>query len=75
MCVVRINSHFQGPKPACISFALVTFKPNARSNWYTHLLGQILFFTQDSGWVKKWDKEKKIIQQGDIVWIPENIKH
>lgn len=72
---VRIDSHFQAPNPARIGGALVTFEPNARTNWHTHPLGQTLFITQGSGWVQEWGKEKQLIQQGDIVWIPENIKH
>lgn len=72
---VRVDSLFQAPNPARVGGALVTFEPSARTNWHTHPLGQTLFVTQGTGWIQEWGKEKQLIKQGDIVWIPEKIKH
>jgi quercetin dioxygenase-like cupin family protein len=39
---VRIDQPFQGTDPACVSGAIVTFEPGARTAWHTHPLGQTL---------------------------------
>lgn len=72
---VRIDAPFQATEPARVGGATVTFEPGARTAWHTHPLGQTLIVTQGRGWVQKWGHEVEEIHQGDIVWIPEGVKH
>lgn len=72
---VRIDAPFQATEPARVSGATVTFEPGARTAWHTHPLGQTLIVTQGRGWIQKWDHEVEEIHPGDIVWIPEGVKH
>lgn len=72
---VRIDSPFQAPEPARVGGATVTFEPGARTAWHTHLLGQTLIITQGRGWLQKWGEEIVEMNQGDIVWIPPDVKH
>ncbi len=72
---VRIDGLFQAEDPACVGGATVTFEPGARTAWHTHPLGQTLIVTQGRGWVQELGKEIQEISPGDIVWIPEGVKH
>lgn len=72
---VRIDSPFQATEPARIGGATVTFEPGARTAWHTHPLGQTLIITQGRGWLQKWGEEIVEMNQGDIVWIPPEVKH
>lgn len=55
--------------------AIVTFEPGARNAWHTHPLGQTLIVTHGRGWLQEWGSEIREINQGDIVWIPQGVKH
>ncbi|MGY2909903.1 quercetin dioxygenase-like cupin family protein [Ewingella americana] len=66
---------FQATEPARVGGATVTFEPGARTAWHTHPLGQTLIVTQGRGWVQKWGHEVEEIHPGDIIWIPEGVKH
>ncbi|ACT13940.1 MULTISPECIES: cupin domain-containing protein [Pectobacterium] len=72
---VRIDAPFQSTAPARVGGATVTFEPGAHTAWHTHPLGQTLIVTQGRGWLQEWGGEVQEINQGDIVWIPEGIKH
>lgn len=72
---VRIDGLFQAEDPARVGGATVTFEPGARTAWHTHPLGQTLIVTQGRGWVQELGKEIQEISPGDIVWIPEGVKH
>ncbi len=72
---VRVDPLFQAASPARASGAIVTFEAGARSAWHTHPLGQVLIVTAGSGWVQPWGGPKQEIQQGDVVWIPPDLKH
>ncbi|KHT42435.1 germin [Pectobacterium brasiliense] len=72
---VRIDAPFQSTAPARVGGATVTFEPGARTAWHTHPLGQTLIVTQGRGWLQEWGDEIQEINQGDIVWIPEGVKH
>ncbi len=72
---VRIDAPFAGSEPARVGGATVTFEPGARTAWHTHPLGQTLIVTQGRGWIQLWGKEIQEMNQGDIVWIPEDVKH
>lgn len=72
---VRIDTPFAGSEPARVGGATVTFEPGARTAWHTHPLGQTLIVTQGRGWIQVWGDEIQEMNQGDIVWIPEDVKH
>lgn len=72
---VRIDSPFSGTEPARVGGAIVTFEPGARTAWHTHPLGQTLIVTQGRGWIQKEGGAIEEMNQGDIVWIPEGVKH
>lgn len=58
-----------------VSGGHVTFAPGARSAWHTHPVGQVLVVTSGKGWVQAWGAAKRVIQSGDVVWIPPGVKH
>ena len=72
---VRLDPLNSAPAPARVVAASVTFEPGARTNWHTHPLGQTLIVTQGRGWIQLWGEEIQEMNQGDIVWIPEDVKH
>jgi quercetin dioxygenase-like cupin family protein len=72
---VRIDSPFSAEAPARVGGATVTFEPGARTAWHTHPLGQTLIITQGKGWIQCEGEEIQEMNQGDIVWIPEEVKH
>jgi len=57
------------------STGLVTFAPGARTVWHTHPAGQMLIVTAGQGWVQEDGKERRVINPGDVVWIPAGVKH
>lgn len=72
---VRIDAPFSGSEDARIGGATVTFEPGARTAWHTHPLGQTLIVTQGRGLLQEVGSEIREINQGDIVWIPQGVKH
>ena len=57
----------------------VTFEPKCRNNWHIHHAkkggGQILVCVAGRGWYQEWGKEPKEMHPGDVVNIPEGVKH
>ncbi|ORM69826.1 (R)-mandelonitrile lyase [Pantoea rwandensis] len=72
---VRIDAPFQADAPARVGGATVTFEPGARTAWHTHPLGQTLIVVQGQGWIQCEGEAIQVMNQGDIVWIPEGVKH
>jgi quercetin dioxygenase-like cupin family protein len=72
---VRVDGPFKGTEPARVSGAGVTFEPGARTAWHTHPLGQTLIVTAGRGWVQEAGQPARLIQPGDTVWIPPNVRH
>jgi quercetin dioxygenase-like cupin family protein len=72
---VRIDRPFQGTDPACVSGAIVTFEPGARTAWHTHPLGQTLIVTFGAGWVQREGGPVEEIRPGDVIWFPAGEKH
>lgn len=58
-----------------VNSGIVTFEPRARTNWHSHTNGQILFVTEGIGYYQEQDKPIQLIQKGDVVKIPKNVKH
>jgi quercetin dioxygenase-like cupin family protein len=57
------------------STGLVNFAPGARTVWHTHPAGQMLIVTSGQGWVQEEGKDRRVINPGDVVWIPAGMKH
>jgi quercetin dioxygenase-like cupin family protein len=72
---VRLDSPFSTDAPARVGGAIVTFEPGARTAWHTHPLGQTLIVTHGKGWIQCEGEDIQEMHQGDIVWIPAEIKH
>ena len=57
----------------------VTFEPKCRNNWHIHHAkmggGQILVCVAGRGWYQEWGKEPIEMNPGDVVNIPEGVKH
>lgn len=63
------------PEPARIRCARVSFEPGARTAWHTHPLGQTLYVLSGCGRAQVWGEPVRVIQAGDVVWIPPGEKH
>lgn len=57
------------------SAGAVTFEKGARTNWHTHPKGQVLIVIEGSGFYQEKGKPALAIRKGDVVNIPENVKH
>ena len=53
----------------------VVFEPGARNNWHTHPGGQILIVTHGTGYYQEVGKPIQLLQAGDVVNIPPELKH
>lgn len=57
----------------------VTFEPACRNNWHIHHAdkngGQILLCTYGRGWYQEWGKPARELHEGDVVLIPQGVKH
>ena len=62
-----------------ISIANVTFEPGCRNNWHIHHAtsggGQILICVEGQGWYQEEGKPAQLLNVGDVVTIPANVKH
>ena len=56
--------------------ANVTFEPGCRNNWHIHHKGiQVLICVGGTGWYQEWGKDAQMLKPGDVVEIPEGVKH
>ena len=54
----------------------VTFEPGCRNNWHIHHgARQILICVSGRGWYQEWGKPAIPLKVGDIIDIPEGVKH
>lgn len=57
----------------------VTFEPGCRNNWHIHHAkkggGQILICIGGRGYYQEWGKEAQVLNPGDVVNIPPEVKH
>jgi quercetin dioxygenase-like cupin family protein len=53
----------------------VTFEPGARTHWHSHPGGQILLVTGGKGYSQEEGKPARPLHPGDVVTIPQNVKH
>ena len=54
----------------------VTFEPGCRNNWHIHHgARQILICVSGRGWYQEWGKPAIALNPGDVIDIPEGVKH
>lgn len=70
-----ISALYQPTDITRASTGLVNFAPGARTVWQTHPAGQMLIVTAGRGWVQEDGKARRVINPGDVVWIPAGVKH
>lgn len=59
-----------------VPVANVTFEPGCRNNWHIHHKGiQVLICVGGTGWYQEWGKPARRLNPGDVVEIPEGMKH
>ncbi len=50
-----------------VSISRVGFEPGARTNWHTHIPGQVLIIEEGVAYYQELGQEKKVLKAGDIV--------
>jgi quercetin dioxygenase-like cupin family protein len=55
--------------------ANVVFEQGARNNWHTHPGGQVLIVTEGEGYYQEKGKPAQLLQKGEVVNIPPDVKH
>ncbi len=59
-----------------LPFSNVTFEPSCRNNWHIHHgAHQILICVSGKGWYQEWGKPAIALNPGDVIDIPEGVKH
>ncbi|MGM9802789.1 MAG: carboxymuconolactone decarboxylase family protein [Muribaculaceae bacterium] len=57
-------------------YSNVTFEPGCRNNWHIHHgAHQILICVSGKGWYQEWGKPAIALYPGDVIDIPEGVKH
>lgn len=78
------NSHLAPIAPKNLSadektiqgYSNVTFEPGCRNNWHIHHgAHQILICVSGKGWYQEWGKPAISLKAGDIIDIPDGVKH
>ncbi|MGN0086219.1 MAG: carboxymuconolactone decarboxylase family protein [Alloprevotella sp.] len=58
------------------AYSNVTFEPGCRNNWHIHRgARQILICVSGRGWYQEWGKPAIALRPGDVIDIPEGVKH
>ncbi len=70
------KSYLQPLTQKGVGIANVTFEPGCRNNWHIHHKGgQILLVVSGRGYYQEWGKPAQELKPGDVVNIPEGVKH
>ena len=70
------NSYLAPLSTGKIPVSNVTFEPGCRNNWHIHHGGiQVLICVGGDGWYQEWGKPARLLKPGDVVEIPEGVKH
>lgn len=72
---VWVNMNVKPDEGYNTNIGTVTFEAKARTNWHSHKSGQILFVVDGIGYYQEQGKSIQLIQKGDVVEIPKNVKH
>jgi quercetin dioxygenase-like cupin family protein len=69
------NSVFDGDGTSQLACGLVRFSPGARTNWHSHVNGQLLVGTDGVGLVGTRDGQAVVLRAGESVWTPAGEEH
>ena len=70
------NSYLAPLSQGKVPVSNVTFEPRCRNNWHIHHKGiQVLICVGGTGWYQEWGKDARMLKPGDVVEIPEGVKH
>lgn len=72
---VHVNTLITPEEHINAIMAIVSFDAKARTNWHTHSTGQILVVVEGKGYYQEEGQPKVVINEGDVVKIPKNVKH
>ncbi|MDY0361305.1 MAG: carboxymuconolactone decarboxylase family protein [Desulforegulaceae bacterium] len=72
---VEVESRFSSETADGYRGGIVNFEAGARTAWHTHPLGQTLIVISGRGQVQSEGDSVLEILPGDVVWIPENVRH
>jgi quercetin dioxygenase-like cupin family protein len=72
---VAITPLFEANEESQVGAALVRFEPGAHTAWHRHPLGQRLVVTEGTGWTQVEGGPIEVIEAGDVVWCPPDIRH
>ena len=61
---------FGGDGTSQLTCALVRFTPGARTNWHSHVNGQLLVCTDGTGLGSTRDGKTVVLRAGEGVWSP-----
>ncbi|WP_206170661.1 cupin domain-containing protein [Spirosoma pollinicola] len=57
------------------SIAQAVFDPGARLDWHTHPAGQILLFTEGTGYYQERGKPRQTVRKGEIIKCQPDVEH
>ena len=57
------------------NIAMATFAPGARLHWHTHPGGQILLFTDGTGYYQEKGKPRQTVRKGEIIKCQPGVEH
>ena len=62
-----------------VTIGNVTFEPGCRNHWHVHHAkqggGQLLVCVGGRGWYQEWGQAPRALGPGDVVNVPEGVKH
>lgn len=61
--------------PFGCSIGSVTFSPGGHNNWHRHFGDQVLLVTGGEGLYQEWGKPAQKLKTGDVVIVPNGVKH
>lgn len=68
--------NFSKDEKTILPMSNVTFEPGCRNNWHIHHgARQILICVSGKGWYQEWGKPAIALKAGDVIDIPEGVKH
>lgn len=69
-------SELSGPDSTfTYSISVATFDPGARLDWHTHPGGQILLFTDGTGYYQERGKPRQTVRKGEIIKCQPGVEH
>ena len=58
-----------------VGIAVATFLPDTRLDWHYHPGGQVLIFTDGTGYYQERGRAKQIVRKGDVIKCLPGVEH